>query len=879
MKIRLLLILGILAILSSFLFSEDALFYVSNAQGDTIFAVYPSGIKVKNADGKNVFWASNDSVRFYLNDDDRGSRGGFAIGGTGSVRNSGNTYFNLSPDSIRFYIKENDTRGSRGGFAIGGTGSVRDNGETYFNLERSTTPEIINPSNARMLWYPTKEAFRVGKVIISSSDSVGTNSIATGFESKAIGDWSQAFGYKARAKGNYSTAIGKEASAEGTDAFALGYQAQALGNGSYAFGSVPRDSLGNPVTGVSAAKAEGDHSFAFGLGTVSSGIGALATGVRTSSSAYAATAMGYRSEASGTTSFSVGNRNYATGSSSASIGSNNHSDGRFSFTAAVGNIASNYASIGIGDYNNVSGERAVGLGTGNTVAGYGSVAIGENNNTTVDRSFAFGLGNTATHYGAVALGENTTSSGRGSLSGGQNTTASGNYSFTVGRNTTASGDYSVAMGSSSQSTALYSVSMGSSNQANGDYSIAMGYSCEADTTYSVAIGNGSHASGENSVALGYYNNASGRMTFVAGGSNTVSGTYSSALGYNNNVSDAWSLAAGSNNTTDGQLNFALGDDINLSQNYSVGIGEDIDISGVQTFGFGRHINASYSGCMLFGDFSFSGSPLSPTMDNQFAVRASGGLRFYTTNNYDPLNMVTIKSYTGDLGIGTNSPRHKLNVVDDEDETDGSDGAFIDIENLNNASGVASAIRFKNGTSSDAFKSAIFFKDTGSYGRGSLMFAVNNNANNYDVKYTDSKLTIEQDGSVCVHTNSSAYDFYVNGNAGGSGAWHNTSDVRLKKDIHTIKNPLQKVMKLRGVNFKWKDESKGKKTQMGFIAQEAEKVIPEVVDKSDKYYTMQYAPVTALLVEAVKELKKENDDLKKRLEKLEKEMAARKKIIK
>ena len=62
--------------------------------------------------------------------------------------------------------------------------------------------------------------------------------------------------------------------------------------------------------------------------------------------------------------------------------------------------------------------------------------------------------------------------------------------------------------------------------------------------------------------------------------------------------------------------------------------------------------------------------------------------------------------------------------------------------------------------------------------------------------------------------------------------------------------------------------------MGFIAQEAVEIIPEVVDKSGEYYTMQYAPVTALLVEAVKEqqkmigeLKQENTKLKSELQKI------------
>ena len=113
-------------------------------------------------------------------------------------------------------------------------------------------------------------------------------------------------------------------------------------------------------------------------------------------------------------------------------------------------------------------------------------------------------------------------------------------------------------------------------------------------------------------------------------------------------------------------------------------------------------------------------------------------------------------------------------------------------------------------------------------------------------------------------NTSNRTFFVNGQAGGTSSWFNDSDIKLKKNIKTIPNALEKVNELRGVNFKWKNTKKHiKGLQMGFIAQEVVKVIPEVVDTSGDHYTMQYAPITALLVEAVKELSKQNEELSKK----------------
>lgn len=119
-------------------------------------------------------------------------------------------------------------------------------------------------------------------------------------------------------------------------------------------------------------------------------------------------------------------------------------------------------------------------------------------------------------------------------------------------------------------------------------------------------------------------------------------------------------------------------------------------------------------------------------------------------------------------------------------------------------------------------------------------------------------------------------FFVNGAAGGTLSWSAISDRRLKTDITTISDALNKVLKLNGVNFHWKDTTQGTALQMGFIAQDVEKVVPEVVThtKESDTYSMQYAPVTALLVEAMKEqqktieqLKKENEELRKQVQEI------------
>jgi hypothetical protein len=119
-------------------------------------------------------------------------------------------------------------------------------------------------------------------------------------------------------------------------------------------------------------------------------------------------------------------------------------------------------------------------------------------------------------------------------------------------------------------------------------------------------------------------------------------------------------------------------------------------------------------------------------------------------------------------------------------------------------------------------------------------------------------------------NSMNYTFYVNGSAGGTTSWNVFSDERLKMNIRTIDNPLEKVLALRGVNYYWKDkQNMGNDLQMGFVAQEANEIVPEVVGKNGDYFSMQYAPITALLVEGMKEQQKQIESQNEKIERLEK----------
>ena len=118
----------------------------------------------------------------------------------------------------------------------------------------------------------------------------------------------------------------------------------------------------------------------------------------------------------------------------------------------------------------------------------------------------------------------------------------------------------------------------------------------------------------------------------------------------------------------------------------------------------------------------------------------------------------------------------------------------------------------------------------------------------------------------------------------TGDVNSTSDIKLKKNIETIDSALDKVLRLRGVYFDWKEEEMGTDRNIGLIAQEVEKVVPELVtdiereikegtDANAKVIDVEniknvsYGNITALLIEAIKEQQEQINTLKQEVQKL------------
>ena len=97
-------------------------------------------------------------------------------------------------------------------------------------------------------------------------------------------------------------------------------------------------------------------------------------------------------------------------------------------------------------------------------------------------------------------------------------------------------------------------------------------------------------------------------------------------------------------------------------------------------------------------------------------------------------------------------------------------------------------------------------------------------------------------------------------------FNSTSDINLKDNVKVIDDPLAKVMQINGVSFNWKSTTD---TSAGVIAQDVEKVLPEIVQSgSDGFKTLNYNGLIGLLIEAVKEQNETIEILKQKINTLE-----------
>ena len=217
-------------------------------------------------------------------------------------------------------------------------------------------------------------------------------------------------------------------------------------------------------------------------------------------------------------------------------------------------------------------------------------------------------------------------------------------------------------------------------------------------------------------------------------------------------------------------------------------------------------------------------------DGYLRIDGNDGLHFYTKPSGGSTTERLRIDSNGNVGINETSPQQQLHVHDDSNYN----GILI---NGNSAPRIAFA---KNTTTTGEWS-------VGVDGTNGAQFVINNSNDNSNRKLIISSSEV-----------SIANNAVVGGNLTASGYIDSSSDIKLKTNIKTIDNALDKVLQLRGAEYDRIDRDN--EHEIGVIAQEVEKIIPEVVH-GDETKTVSYGNLVGLLIEAVKDLKKEIDELK------------------
>ena len=498
-------------------------------------------------------------------------------------------------------------------------------------------------------------------------------------------------------------------------------------------------------------------------------------------------------------------------------------------------------------------------------------------------------------------------------------------SIFVGKNAGANDDGSDNRNIGIGKNALDAVTTGQLNIAIGDdaltdvetgnYNVAIGFESQKDTTgnQNTSVGYNSlefNTTGQNNVAIGY--GAAGGASF-AGDSNI-------AIGYApfaNNTSGDYNIAIGHNtlsaNTT-GEDNLAIGDFAlattkTRSRNVALGsealryIGDGGNAYNNVAVGWNAGRNYTGNLGLVTASYSVFLGHTTKALENNSVNEIVIGSQLTGHGS----NTATI----GDAGItdvyfssGSTATLHTGNVSGSSTST----GSFGHVHIGDGLAGLGigndnDLLLYHDGSHSyikDSGTGNLYYRggtQTIQNGAGTKTMAVFNAANSVDLNYNNNtkfqttNTGVSITGNVIatgtLRTNSGATmtgSLYVSGSVGGdAGAIsasgdivadgdiiaYNASDRNLKDNLQVIEGSLDKIGEINGYEFDWNEKSPGwareRGHDVGVVAQEIQKVLPEIVtERKNGYLGVDYKRIVPLLIESIKELKEEVEELKKKV---------------
>ena len=362
---------------------------------------------------------------------------------------------------------------------------------------------------------------------------------------------------------------------------------------------------------------------------------------------------------------------------------------------------------------------------------------------------------------------------------------------------------------------------------------ALGYGTEAITTnadvHTTTVSNGATAPGR-AMYLKYTGTLDSACTITLA-PNTISKLWfiENATGGAQNI--IISQGSGANVTIpNGKTKLVFTDGAGSGAAVTDGL-DKIDLGSNSTLNGGGFSDVTASSTTTFTNKTFDANGTGNSISNieNADISASAAIAFSKMENLT-INRALISDSNGDVVVS--------NVL--ADEINYLDGASSNIQTQINA-------KLNSALPNDAWLSS-------ADGRNRFYFATNGNT----ITKFDTTWRVDNNSNTTMLTCDTSGNFTATGNVGAY------SDMALKEDIYQIENALEKVNQLRGVHFTRKSNNS---KEIGVVANEVEKVVPELVDEhEDKELgtvkTMKYANTVGLLIEAVKDLSKQIEELKK-----------------
>ncbi len=516
-----------------------------------------------------------------------------------------------------------------------------------------------------------------------------------------------------------------------------------------------------------------------------------------------------------------------------------------------------------------TGDYSTAFGINNKAKGYASFTAGNTNSATGFHAIAMGLVSNASGNNAIAVGEQAIASGDNAVSLGFLTNASGNRSIAAGYVAIAAGFASTSIGFSPAAPGNYSVSIGANTQAVGGASLSMGDNSIARGNNSISIGAYTIARSDFSFVTGKYNDTTATNRLFEIGNGTANNARNNAVTILQNGSALFTAPASLPGTPDnppatgaGNRMMWYADKAAFRAGNIINDSWDKDKTGSVSFAAGSNTQASGITSTAFGNFAFATGDISFAAGNSVFAKAKMGTSVGTYNDNTDNPNAAVEASTDrifQIGNGASNASRSNALTILRNGNIGMAGVVNPAKPLSFPASLGEKILLYPGGAGEV--------GIGVYGNELRLHSDNPGAS-VSFGTQDNAGVFTQAGRFQI---SAPYALFVNGSIWANGNTY-ASDERFKQNITAIQSPLQKLLQINGVEYEMKTGSFQKNNfqkgrQIGLLAQNVEKVIPEAVNEIDGYKGVDYARLVPLLIESIKELKKENDAQQKLIEQL------------